>query len=201
VVGVLGALLPGLGGSVYAELAGHEPDDRAPAIDLDAHKALLGLLVDAAAAGLLRSAQDISGGGLAVALAECCIWGDLGADLRLGWGGPPATALFGEGPSRVVVSTTPGDWQSLVALARRHGVPIERLGETGGDRLRMRLAGDGAVGLLEERGSAQVDLLDAPVALLREAWLAGLPRALGDDEWQATPGMTGPASTTAQGAA
>src|SRR5690606_25528353 len=57
VVGVLGALLPGLGGSVYAELAGHEPDDRAPAIDLDAHKALLGLLVDAAAAGLLRSAQ------------------------------------------------------------------------------------------------------------------------------------------------
>jgi len=201
VVGVLGGLLPGLGGSVYAQLAGHEPDDRAPAIDLDAHRALLGLLVDAAAAGLLRSAQDVSGGGLAVALAECCIWGEVGADLRLRWGGPPATALFGEGPSRVVVSTTAAEWSALVALARRHGVPIERLGETGGTRLRMRLAGAGAVGLLEERGSARIDLLDAPVALLREAWLAGLARALGDDEWQATPGSTGPASAIVAGAA
>jgi phosphoribosylformylglycinamidine synthase len=194
VVGVLGTLQPGLGGSVYAELAGGEPDDRPPAIDLEAHRALLDLVIDAAAAGLLRSAQDVSGGGIAVAIAECCIWGDVGADLRLGWGGPPATALFGEGPSRVVITTTPDDWQRLVTLARERGVPIERLGVTGGDRLRIQLAGDGAVGLLEERGSAHVDLLDAAVDLLREAWQAGLPRALGDDTWQATPGTTGPSS-------
>jgi len=196
VVGVLGALQPGLGGSVYAELAGSEPDDRPPAIDLAAHRALLDLLSDAAGAGLLRSAQDVSGGGLAVALAECCIWGDVGADLRLAWGGPPATGLFGEGPGRVVVSTAPDDWPRLVAMAGTHGVPVERLGETGGDRLRIQLSGAGAVGLLEERGSTQVDLLDAAVDLLREAWSAGLPRALGDDEWHATPGATGPGSTT-----
>jgi hypothetical protein len=142
----------------------------------------------------------VSGGGLAVALSECCIWGDVGADLRLAWGGPPATALFGEGPSRVVVSATREDWPRLEALAEERGVPVERLGETGGDRLRIQLAGAGAVGLLEERGSAQVDLLDAAVELLREAWHAGLPRALGDDTWQATPGMTGPASTHEHGA-
>ncbi|MET0773284.1 MAG: phosphoribosylformylglycinamidine synthase subunit PurL [Candidatus Limnocylindrales bacterium] len=201
VVGVLGGLQPGLGGSVYAELAGSEPDDRPPAIDLEAHRALLGLVVEAAAAGLLRSAQDVSGGGLAVALAESCIWGEVGADLRLAWGGPPATALFGEGPSRVVVSTTPDDWPRLAALALERGVPIQRLGETGGARLRIQLAGDGAIGLLEERGSAHVDLLDAAVDLLREAWLAGLPRALGDDAWEATPGTTGPASAIELGAA
>jgi phosphoribosylformylglycinamidine synthase len=194
VVGVLGTLQPGLGGSVYAELAGNGPDDRPPAIDLAAHRALLGLLDEAARGGLLRSAQDVSGGGLAVAIAECCIWGDVGADLRLGWGGPPATALFGEGPSRVVVSASEEGWTHLVALARERGVAVERLGETGGDRLRIRLAGAGAVGLLEERGSAHVDLLDTAIDLLREAWLAGLPRALGDDDWRATPGTTGPAS-------
>lgn len=201
VVGVLGGFLPGLGGSVYAELAGHEPDDRAPAIDLGGHRALLDLVIETATAGLLRSAQDVSGGGLAVAIAECCIWGGVGADLRLAWGGPPATALFGEGPSRVVVSTAPADWPRLVTLARHHEVPIERLGETGGDRLRIHLAGDGAVGLLEERGSARVDLLDAAIDLLREAWLVGLPRALGDEDWQAAPGTTGPASAIASGGA
>ncbi len=199
VVGVLGALQPGLGGSVYAELAGQEPDDRAPAIDLPAHRALLDLVIEAAAAGLLRSAQDVSGGGLAVAVAECCIWGGVGADLRLPWGGPPATALFGEGPSRVVVSTTAADWARLEMLAHRAGVPTERLGATGGDRLRIRLAGAGAVGLLEERGSSRVDLLDASVELLREAWSAGLPRALGDDDWAEAPGMTGPASAVERG--
>jgi hypothetical protein len=94
----------------------------------------------------------------------------------------------------VVVSTTPDDWVRLEALATSHGVPIERLGETGGDRLRVHLAGDGALGLMEERGSARIDLLDASLEVLREAWDAGLPRALGDDTWRATPGTSGPTS-------
>jgi phosphoribosylformylglycinamidine synthase len=187
VVGLLGVVQPGLGGSVYAELAGVQPEDRPPAIDLPAHRALLDLLAVASDAGLLRSAQDVSGGGLAVAVAECCIWGDIGAELRLAWAGPPATGLFGEGPSRVVVSTSPADWPRLEALARTHRVAIERLGDTGGDRLRIHLAGDGALGLLEERGAARIDLLDAAIDLLREAWHAGLPRALGDDQWRTAP--------------
>jgi phosphoribosylformylglycinamidine synthase len=194
IVGLLGLLQPGLGGSVYAEIAGAQPDDRPPVVDLPAHRALLRLLVEAVEQGLLRSAQDVSGGGLAVAVAECAMWGEVGADLRLAWPGPPATGLFGEGPSRVVVSTTPDDWVRLEALATSHGVPIERLGETGGDRLRIHLAGDGALGLMEERGSARIDLLDAALDVLREAWDAGLPRALGDDTWRATPGTSGPTS-------
>src|SRR5262249_22745872 len=89
------------------------------------------------------------------------------------------------------------DWARLEALTASHGVPLERLGETGGDRLRIHLAGDGALGLLEERGSASIDLLDAAIEVLREAWEAGLPRALGDDEWRATPGTSGPSSLPA----
>jgi hypothetical protein len=47
---------------------------------------------------------------------------------------------------------------------------------------------------MEERGSARIDLLDAALDVLREAWDAGLPRALGDDTWRATPGTSGPTS-------
>ncbi len=188
VVGLLGPVQPGLAGSVYASIAGGAPDDRPPTVDLASHGRLLALLDVATGEGVLRSAQDVGGGGLAVALAEGAMWGGVGAQVELRWPGSPATALFGEGPSRVVVATTPSDWQRLAVLAAEHGVPLERLGVTGGDRLRIELAG-GAHGL-EERGSTRVDLLDAAVDVLREAWEHGLPRALGDDGWDAGDGRT-----------
>ncbi|MEZ4596914.1 MAG: AIR synthase-related protein [Chloroflexota bacterium] len=198
VVGVLGALQPGLGGSAYAELAGSEPDDRPPAIDLEAHRALLALLVDAARDGLLLSAQDVSGGGLAVASPSAAS-GGRGGGPAARVGRPARDGAVREGPGRVVVSASPEGWSRLVSLAGGRGVPIERLGETAGDRLCIQLAGAGAIGLLEERGSARVDLLDAAVGVLREAWLAGLPHALGDDDWRATPGTTGPTSAIERG--
>src|SRR5439155_19952477 len=100
--------------------------------------------------GLLTSAQDVSGGGLAVALAECALWGDddrgLGAELRLGVASSPAVDLFGESPSRLVVSSPPRHVPALVLLARQHGLPIDELGEIGGDRLIIELHGAGATG-------------------------------------------------------
>ncbi len=68
-------------------------------------------------------------------------------------------ALFGEAPSRIVVSTADAD--ALLVLAREQGVPLARLGVVRGERLVL--------------GEA----LDAPVAELREAYEGGLPRALG----------------------
>ena len=107
IVAVLGTASPGMGGSVYVEIAGPGPDDRPPELDLAAHAALLRLLPAAAEAGLLRSAQDVSGGGLAVAIAEMCLWSGIGAELTLGVGADPARDLFGESPSRVVVTVAP----------------------------------------------------------------------------------------------
>jgi phosphoribosylformylglycinamidine synthase len=179
---LLGRTVPGLGGSVYAEIAGGVPDDRPPAVDLAAEKALLDLLPAAAAKRLLRSAQDVSGGGLAVALAECALWGGVGADLTVGVLSAPAVELFGEGPGRVVVTVAPGDAPALEALAAAHGVPVRRLGTTGGDRLLIRLAGDGATGAAEGRGATVADRLDAPLPVLRDAWERGLARALGEDD-------------------
>jgi len=170
---------PGLAGSEYARLAGEALEDGPPALDLAAERQLQLFIREAIARGLVVSCQDVSGGGLAVALAEMCIWGDVGAQLRLGVGDSPAVALFGESPSRLVIEATPRHAPALVLLARLHGLPVETLGTTGGRRLFVELAGEGATGAAEERGSRIADALDASVEDLRHAWDNGLPRALG----------------------
>jgi phosphoribosylformylglycinamidine synthase subunit PurL len=187
IVALLGAVTPGMAGSVYVEIAGAGPDDRLPALDLTAHAALLRLLPAAAEQGLLRAAQDVSGGGLAVALAEMCLWSGVGAQLTLPIGADPACDLFGEGPSRVAVTLERADWDAFAALAGATGVPLQMLGETGGDRLRIRLVAQGATGAADERGAGIADDLDTPLDVLRDAWDHGLPRALGDDLWRPKP--------------
>ncbi|MFI5262708.1 MAG: AIR synthase related protein, partial [Candidatus Limnocylindrales bacterium] len=181
VVGLLGHTTGGLAGSVYASLAGHDPDDRPPALDFDRERALQAVIIEAAQRGLLASAQDVSGGGLAVAVAEGCIWSGLGADLALPVGSTPALELFGEAPSRIVVTAAPDAWSALADLAERHGLPLEPMGTVGGERLHIRLIGLAATGAAEERGAGVADDVDELVSALAHAWTSGLPRALGEE--------------------
>ena len=180
---LVGETAPGLAGSAYADLAGLAAEDGAPTLDLDRERRLQAFVREAAARGLLASAQDVSGGGLAVALAECALWGDrdrgLGAYLRLGIASSPAVDLFGESPSRVVVSCLPRHAPAVVLLARQHGLPIEEIGEIGGDQLVIELHGAGATGAAEDRGSRVADALIVDLDALRHAWEGGLARALG----------------------
>ncbi len=78
---------------------------------------------------LLLSAQDVSAGGLALALAECCFAGGVGATLSA------QLDLFGSDSGQAVVSCAPESLQRVLALARQHGVPAQPIGETGDDRL------------------------------------------------------------------
>jgi phosphoribosylformylglycinamidine synthase len=179
---LVGEAGPGLAGSEYERLAGAAAEDGPPALDLDRERRLQGFIREAIARGLVESCQDVSGGGFAVAVAEQCAWGGRGARLRLPVGDSPAVALFGESPSRVVVETTPRHAPAFELLARQHGLPVEALGTTGGDRLVIELTGGrGATGAAEERGGGIADALDVPVADLRHAWEHGLNRALGWD--------------------
>jgi phosphoribosylformylglycinamidine (FGAM) synthase-like enzyme len=179
---LVGEPTPGLTGSAYAALAGSTVEDGVPALDLGREAALQAFLREAVDRGLVRSAQDVSGGGLAVALAEAAIWGGLGATIRVPSAMSPAVELFGESPSRVVLTATPRHAPALVLLARQHGLPVEPLGSVGGDILRIQLVGSGATGASEERGSTIADVLEVPLTALRHAWDQGLPRALG---WEA----------------
>jgi phosphoribosylformylglycinamidine synthase len=126
------------------------------------------LVRDLASAGLLASAQDCSDGGLAVALAECCLASGLGfagrpaalEELARAASGRLDAALFGEGQSRVVISCRDADAADVAAMARAAGVRLWELG----------LVAEGAV----TWGSA----LSATLEEVREAWAHGLDRAL-----------------------
>ncbi len=170
---------PGLAGSEYARLAGTAPEDGPPPLDLGRERSVQAFIREAVARGLVESCQDIAAGGLAVAAAEMGIWGGRGAALRLAVGDSPAVGLFGESPSRLLAEVTPRHVPAFLLLARQHGLPTEELGVTGGPRLVIELAGEGATGAAEERGSRIADALDVPIEDLRHAWEHGLPRALG----------------------
>jgi phosphoribosylformylglycinamidine synthase len=97
------------------------------------------LLVEVIGRGLVRSSHDVADGGLAVALAESAILGDVGASLDPG---VDEHELFGEGQSRAVVSAEPKDVAEIQRLAASAGVSCTRLGIVGGRRLTWRGAFD-----------------------------------------------------------
>jgi phosphoribosylformylglycinamidine synthase subunit PurL len=185
IVVLVGSATPSLIGSAYAELAGAAPEDGPPSLDLAREAAIQVFIREAIGRGLVASAQDVGGGGLAVAVAEGCLWGvddrGIGADLRLPVAGAPAVELFGESPSRLIVTARPRHVPALVLLARQHGLPVDTLGTVGGDRLVIELAGQGATGAAEERGSRVADAVDVSIVELRHAWENGLAQALGED--------------------
>lgn len=126
----------GLGGSEYQAMKTGKLGGPAPRIDLDAEVRLQKLMLELARAHLLSSAHDVSDGGLAVALAECCTTGPnpVGADVTLPFdtakGGVLADALFGEAPSRIVVSASAAAEAEIARRATEAGVPMKVVGRT-----------------------------------------------------------------------
>jgi phosphoribosylformylglycinamidine synthase len=174
-----GAAGPGLAGSAYAGLAGLAAGDEPPALDLAAERAVQAFIRDAIGARLVTSARGVGAGGLAVALGEMAIRGAVGGRFRVAVASEPAVALFGESPSRVVLTVRSGDVAALHSLAERSGVPLAELGTVGGMRLLVELVGEGATGAAEGRGAGIADALEVMLVDLRHAWEQGLPRALG----------------------
>jgi len=96
--------------------------------------------------GAVSSAHDIAEGGLAVALAECCLAGAIGARVQLPACGSPAVALFGEGTGGFLLS---GSAESLKALGERTSVVA--VGVVGGETLAIEVAGEAGKVSLEVR--------------------------------------------------
>ena len=142
---LLGEGLGELGGSEYLNTIHGVVRGTPPQLDLDRERALIALLVRAAADGLLQSAHDCSDGGLAVALAECAFDTEgIGATVdvpgsRAGAG--TAAVLFGESASRVVVSVKPEHQAALVRLAGELQVPATVCGRTGGPQIVIAIDG------------------------------------------------------------
>ncbi|MGH7825955.1 MAG: phosphoribosylformylglycinamidine synthase subunit PurL [Candidatus Binatia bacterium] len=162
-VALLGRTREELGGSEYLKIVHGLVKGAPPWIDLKFEQAVQSCCIEAIEKGILRSAHDVSDGGLAVALAECCIGGPdkpLGARIEAHEMIRGDALLFSESQSRIVVSLEERDLSQLREIAAKQHVPVQVIGTVGGSRLTIQ------------------PLVQLPVDELRSIWAAGLTQRL-----------------------
>ncbi len=108
---------------------------RSPALDLELERDVQAVVREAVHDGLLASTHDLSEGGVAVALAECCIAGDIGAKVALDDDLPAHSSLFSESQSRFVVSVADSNSATFIKRLIEAEVPYSVIGEVGGTAL------------------------------------------------------------------
>jgi len=137
-IALAGPFRPDLEASELAKLRGEPLPESLPDVDIAAVRAAQAAIREAVREGHLASAHDIAEGGLAVALAECCLAGGIGATVDLGdEDGDVWTRLFGESPGGFIVSGVP---DALAHLAER--VALDVIGVVGGGALGIAVAGE-----------------------------------------------------------
>ncbi len=143
---LLGECRGGIGGSEYLQLIHGLKVGPIPRLDLERERAVQNICLEMIRAHLVSSAHDCSEGGLAVALAECCISNsgkERGAIIELE-AFPEILSirmdalLFGETQSRILISCHPRNFPQVQRIARRNKVPCARLGVVTGDRITIR---------------------------------------------------------------
>jgi phosphoribosylformylglycinamidine (FGAM) synthase-like enzyme len=125
------------GSSEYAKVILNQLWGLPPQLDMAYEKRVHDCVREVLAAGLAKSAHDLSDGGLAVALSECCTT-EIGASITISPEERVEFTLFGEAPSRILLTTTSPDRIKKIAL--RYAVDCPRIGVTMKERLQI---GDG----------------------------------------------------------
>ena len=160
ILGDQGADIFALAGSEYLEVI-HGIVAGRPRIDLELEKRVQRCCLRAIGEGIVQSAHDCSDGGLAVALAECSIIGGTGFEGSITQEQNRVdAALFGETPSRIVLSVKPSNAEKLEEIAQRYGVPLKPLGAVAGERFTIE------------------GFIDLPQGQIDQAWRKGLEEAL-----------------------
>ncbi|MEE9217634.1 MAG: phosphoribosylformylglycinamidine synthase subunit PurL [Acidobacteriota bacterium] len=168
VIALVGKTLDELGGSEYLAVLHGREQGAPPALDLGRERAVQRCVREAVRRFRVRSAHDCSSGGLAVALAECCLTGPRprGAEVDLGDEHRADVALFSETASRVLVSGSERSIEELERLCEASGVRVRRLGAVGGRCLKIR-----------HRRRLRVEL---DIGSLKEAWSTAFGRLVED---------------------
>jgi phosphoribosylformylglycinamidine synthase subunit PurL len=145
-------------GAIHDHLGGHPPT-----VDLDHEKRLADVMIRASRRGLLRSAHDLSDGGLAQALVECSLRKGFGADISLPIDADPFLTLFSESTGRVLVSMKAELTDELESLCAEAQIPLTRLG---------------VVGPKDDAELHIADQFTLSVDRIRESWSSTLPVAM-----------------------
>ncbi len=157
------------GSSEYANAVLGTVWGRPPRLDLEAEAELHELLGVLADRKLLRSARDISDGGIAVALAQAAFPLGIGVTVEQAPSlmSSPLFGLFAEPATTVLLSATPNQVAAIRELAEESGFSCNRIGTAGGDRLEISVYGD--------------RLVSASLDDLRRPWAEALEAALHDE--------------------
>jgi phosphoribosylformylglycinamidine synthase len=137
VVVLLGRTREELGGSEYLKCIHGQVRGTPPWIDLKMEQAVQTCVLDAIDEELLASVHDVADGGLAIALAECCVGSPekpIGVRIESHEMIRGDALLFSESQSRVVLSLHEQNLESLRQIASRHNVPMQVIGSVGGNR-------------------------------------------------------------------
>lgn len=148
--------LESLGGSEYLKTVHGLVAGRPPAMDLAREKHVHEAVLNGIDNGVINSAHDCADGGLAIALAESCILGGIGADVKLTANCAPAAALFAETQSRIIVTVSPNELGALRQIADDCKAECTVLGKTGGQSMRITVN--------------DVEVVNVPVSDMGSSW-------------------------------
>jgi len=169
---LLGTPRPILGASAYSQVIHGVEQGAPPKVHWREERALLSLLREGVARGLIQAAHDVSDGGLAVALAEMAIAGGpkgTGCQVNVpAYPDPVARELylFGETHGCAWVVVEEGQLALFLALAQELGCMARHCGAVGGSDL-------------EVTDAHQKPILAMPVAEAAAAWQGGFAAAVG----------------------
>jgi phosphoribosylformylglycinamidine synthase len=140
-VALLGPASVSLGGSEYLWARHRRLAGRLASLDFEAERRVQWAVRAAVSAELVAAAHDCSEGGVAVALAESCVTGRavMGCEVTLVTADRTDLALFGEGPSRVVIAVEAARAREFEGLMAESAIPWRWIGTTGGERLVIRV--------------------------------------------------------------
>jgi phosphoribosylformylglycinamidine synthase II len=138
---LLGQTKDELGGSAYLSHIHGLEAGRPPEINLQLEKKVQQTTLKLIRQGLVSSAHDCAEGGLAVALAECCLAGSLGAEVSFTDSMRASSLLFSESQSRILISTSKERMEEVLNILNEVELPYKVLGKVGGQEL--SIAGSG----------------------------------------------------------
>ncbi|OGC23659.1 phosphoribosylformylglycinamidine synthase II [candidate division WOR-1 bacterium RIFOXYB2_FULL_42_35] len=159
IIFLLGESKEELGGSEYLKVIHGQVAGEAPALGLKVEKAVQKVVYEAIGLGYINAAHDCSEGGLAVALAECCMSDQnnmIGAKITLVPGIRADAALFGESQSRIIVTCKKENLCKIEELAIENNLVCNELGVVGGDNLEI------------------ANLINLPVEQLSQTWRSAI---------------------------
>lgn len=160
---LLGETKEEVGGSEYLAVVHGKKTGKPPQLNLELERSVQECCLEAAHMGIINSAHDCSEGGLAVALAESCISGKLGAEVYLKTAIRIDALLFGESQSRIIVTVAPQNVHKLKDLAVKWNVPCQTLGLVGGEKL-----------VIDINRTGQ-PIVDVEITTMEKVWRGAIP--------------------------